>query len=158
LEPKVEQMGLPAVYGHPKKKLAWSDVRKDLAGALVYWVASVRPDGRPHVVPKDGVWLDDTLFYGGADETVHHRNVDKNPEVTMHVGEGLKAIIVEGSVEKIVPPRDLAQRLADATNVKYAHYGMKNTAETYDSGIWALTPRRVLAWNVLFQDATRFTF
>jgi hypothetical protein len=42
--------------------------------------------------------------------------------------------------------------------VKYAHYGLKNTAETYDTGIWALKARRAVAWNLLFEDATRFTF
>ena len=157
-EPRVEQMPLPSEYGEPTKKLAWPEVRAELERAPTYWVASVRPDGRPHVVPKDGVWLDDVWYYGGGETTVHHRNLHHNPEVAVHIGDGMKATIVEGRVQRIVPPRETAERLAAATNEKYAHYGMNNTAEMYDSGIWALRPRRVLAWNLLYEDATRFTF
>src|SRR5918992_4214566 len=98
VEPTVEQLDLPAVYGKPTKKLEWAAVRKDLEEAPTYWVSTTRRDGRPHVVPRDGIWLDDTWYYGGAPETVHNRNVQKNPAVAMHIGDGMKAIIVEGEV------------------------------------------------------------
>ena len=157
-EPKVERLALPKEYGEPKKLLAWADVRAKLERERTYWVASIRLDGRPHLIPKDGIWLDDTWYYSGAEKTVHHRNVLRNPAVAMHVGGETDAVIVEGSVHKVVPPQDLAQQLAELTNVKYAHYGMNNTAETYAGGIWTLTARRVLAWNLLYEDATRFVF
>jgi hypothetical protein len=36
---------------------------------------------------------------------------------------------------------------------------MKATRETYtERGIWALKPRRVIAWTNLSKGATRFTF
>ena len=55
---------------------------------------------------------------------MHNRNLEHNPALAMHVGDGMKA-----------------------------------TAETYTKrGIWALRAARVIAWNVLFEDATRFTF
>ena len=59
MDPKIEQLPLPEVYGKPSKLLRWEDVRRDLEEAPVYWVASTRPDGRPHVVPRDGLWLED---------------------------------------------------------------------------------------------------
>lgn len=158
MTPVAEQLALPPDYGNPKKMVAWEDVRRDLEEAPQYWVASVRPDGRPHVVPRDGVWLDDTWYYGGSDDTVHNRNLRTNPAVTMHIGDGMKAIIVEGVAEKVVPEPDVAQRLADVNNTKYAHYGSDATAETYAGGVWALKPRRVLAWTFLPEDATRFLF
>src|SRR5687768_7196996 len=135
-------MDLPKEYGTPTKLLAWADVRKELEDAPVYWVASTRPDGRPHVVPRDGMWLDATWYYGGSPETVHNRNLRENPEVVMHIGDGMKAIIVEGTVEIIKPSRETAARLADINNVKYAHYGMNATAETYLGGVSALKARR----------------
>ncbi len=155
----VEQIKLPPGYGEPKKILQWPDVRKDLEEAPVYWVASTRPDGRPHVVPRDGIWLDDTWYYGGSDDTVHNRNVQKNAALSMHIGDGMKAIIVEGEASHVHPDQDIAERLADVNNTKYAHYGMKTTAETYTKGgVWALQARRILAWTNLPEDATRFTF
>lgn len=158
-EPKVEQLPLPPVYGKPKKRLEWADVRKELEDAPTYWVSTTRPDGRPHVVPRDGIWLDDTWYYGGAAETVHNRNVRKNPSAVMHVGDGMKAIIVEGEVAKAAPTKEIAQQISDVNNVKYAHYGMNTTADTYMSGDYlALRARRVIAWTFLPEDATRFTF
>ena len=158
MEPVTQQLELPPGYGTPTKTLAWSDVERELEEAPQYWVASVRPDGRPHVVPRDGIWMEAAWYYGGSDDTVHNRNLRTNRALTMHVGDGMKAIIVEGEAEKVTPPRELAQRLAEASNVKYAHYGMASTAETYLAGVWALKPRRVIAWTLLFEDATRFVF
>lgn len=159
MKPKVEQLDLPEGYGNPTTLLQWDAVRQDLEAASQYWVASIRPDGRPHAVPRDGIWLDDTWYYGGSPKTVHNHNLQHNPEVVMHVGDGLKAIIVEGQSKHMTPGYGLAERLADATNKKYSHYGMNTTAETYVArGTLALKARRVLAWINLPEDATRFLF
>jgi nitroimidazol reductase NimA-like FMN-containing flavoprotein (pyridoxamine 5'-phosphate oxidase superfamily) len=158
-EPRAEQLPLPKVYGSPKKILSWEDVKKDLEDAPVYWVASVRPDGRPHVIPRDGVWLDDTWYYGGSDETVHNKNVQKNPALSLHIGDGMKAIIVEGTADRQALTRATAERLANVNNTKYKHYGMNATAEQYiKEPPMCLKAERVIAWNLLFEDATRFTF
>lgn len=159
MEPIVGQLDLPKDYGSPKKKLEWASVRTDLEEAPVYWVASTRPDGRPHVVPRDGIWLDDTWYYGGSPETVHNRNVEKNPSAVVHIGDGMKAIIVEGETHFVKTSLEIAEKLSEVNNVKYAHYGMTSTPETYtQGGTWALRAKRVIAWNVLFEDATRFVF
>ena len=159
MEPIVEQLDLPKDYGSPKKKLEWASVQTDLEEAPVYWVASTRPDGRPHVVPRDGIWLDDTWYYGGSPETVHNHNVEKNAAAVMHIGDGMKAIIVEGETRFVKTSQEIGQKLADINNVKYAHYGMNSTAEAYTRrGTLALKAKRVIAWNVLFEDATRFVF
>ncbi|MGH8957805.1 MAG: pyridoxamine 5'-phosphate oxidase family protein [Acidimicrobiia bacterium] len=55
------------------------------------------PDGRPHVIPRDGMWIDGKLYYGGSPETVHYRNIVRNPEVAVHIGYGQEAIILEGA-------------------------------------------------------------
>ena len=41
----------------------WDKALADLQGAEVYWLSTVRPDGRPHVTPLLGVWLDDALYF-----------------------------------------------------------------------------------------------
>jgi hypothetical protein len=63
------------------------------------------------------------------------------------MGDGMKAIIVEAEADYVRPPTETAERLAEANNRKYRHYGTKATRETYtERGIWALKPRRVIAW------------
>jgi hypothetical protein len=34
----------------------WGDIERLLTGAQLYWIITVRGDGRPHAVPLVGVW------------------------------------------------------------------------------------------------------
>lgn len=54
--PRSEQMQLPPEYGNPNEVLERSEVDGLLRNATQYR-ASVRPEGRPHVVPGDGIWV-----------------------------------------------------------------------------------------------------
>jgi hypothetical protein len=155
-DPIAEPLDLPAVYGKATKPLAWGSVRSELEGAQHYWIVTVREDGRPHAVPVDGVWLDDLWYYGGSEETVHHRSVTANPDVVMHLEDGMKAVIVEGEVRSTNPSGTLAQRIADTSREKYG-YG-PDPSEYEKGGVLTLLPRRVLAWTAFPKDATRFRF
>jgi hypothetical protein len=53
-DPIAELLDIPADYGKPTTTLDWPTVRRALQEAKQYWLASVRPDGRPHVIPIDG--------------------------------------------------------------------------------------------------------
>ena len=156
MEPTAELLKIPALYGTPKEPLAWSAVTEELVTARQYWLTTIRPNGRPHAVPLDGIWVDDAWYYGGTGETVHRRNVDANPNVVMHLPDPNKAVIVEGEVRITEPPADRAQRLAEAFNAKYPEYGTRE-AGFYKQTL-ALFPSRVLAWMSYPADATRFTF
>ncbi len=59
MEPRAEPLRLPTGYGTPSTTPDWAEVRSRLASAPQYWVITCRADGRPHVVPVDGPWLDD---------------------------------------------------------------------------------------------------
>jgi hypothetical protein len=52
-------------------------VRKSLAGAELYWLTTVRGDGRPHVTPLVGVWFEDSfVFCTGLGEQKAHDGLD----------------------------------------------------------------------------------
>ena len=155
--PIVDKPDIPAEYGNPKQRLAWTEVERRLESATVYWIASTRPDGRPHVIPRDGTWLDGGLYYGGSPETVHNRNIIQNPHVVVHIGDGQEAIIVEGAVEIEKPTQEMAERLSDASFAKYPQYG-RMEPRVYMGGVSVLRPRRVLAWASFTENATRFRF
>lgn len=157
MSPTAEQMDVPPDYPEPSQLLAWDVVSQKLRDAPVYWLASVRPDGRPHLVPRDGTWLDDALYYGGSPETVRARNVGAEAPVTMHIGDGAEAIIVEGVVHIERLTGDEALRLAELSTAKYAQYGTMDPA-MYADGVLVLRPSRVLAWTSFGLDATRFRF
>lgn len=155
-DPVAELLDLPAAYGTPKDRLAWADVRARLAGAAHYWLATVRADGRPHVVPLDGIWLDDEWFFGGSDEAVKHRNLRANPKAVVHLEDPLQAVIVEGRCEHIVPGDGLARRLSELSKEKYGYGPDPSSYAT--TGVWRLRPERVLSWRRFPRDATRFVF
>ncbi|HEX5616142.1 MAG TPA: pyridoxamine 5'-phosphate oxidase family protein, partial [Acidimicrobiia bacterium] len=60
---------MPEGYGVPETDnglLDWATIEARLVASQQYWMATVRPDGRPHVVPRWGVWLDGGLYYDGS--------------------------------------------------------------------------------------------
>ena len=68
-EPTAERIDLPEGYGTVERTMEWAAVRERLEQAPRYWLVTTRRDGRAHVVPVDGVWLDDTWWYGGSPQT-----------------------------------------------------------------------------------------
>jgi general stress protein 26 len=64
----------------------WAEARERLEGAEIYWVTTVRPDGRPHVMPLVAAWLDDALFFSTGENERKAQNLDHNPHVVMTTG------------------------------------------------------------------------
>ena len=98
--PASERPTLPAGYGLPASTeglLSWSDVEPRLVASLHYWLATVRPDGTPHSVPRWGVWLDGRFYYDGSPETRHARNLAHNPACTLTLESGTEVVIIEGT-------------------------------------------------------------
>jgi Pyridoxamine 5'-phosphate oxidase len=83
-----EQLTLPSSYGSPNRLLDWASVEQRLVDSLHYWLATVRCDGSPHVVPVDGMWLDGGCYFGGDSATVHIRNLRRDGRATLHLEEG----------------------------------------------------------------------
>ena len=55
---------LDARFSDPAAVAAdWDQPRRTLEDAELFWIATVRADGRPHATPLVGVWLDDTIYF-----------------------------------------------------------------------------------------------
>ncbi|MFI6482965.1 pyridoxamine 5'-phosphate oxidase family protein [Nonomuraea sp. NPDC050663] len=147
MEPEIGPITLPKAYGTPTRTMEWSTVLERLRAAHRFWLATTRPDGRPHSVPIDGVWVGEAFYFGGSPETVHQRNMAVNQEVVVHVEDTKASIIVEGRAV-LVPITDEVLRVTEEK------YGWAPPA-THE---WMLEPRRVLAWDDLSANATRFTW
>ncbi|MEX2624972.1 MAG: pyridoxamine 5'-phosphate oxidase family protein [Acidimicrobiia bacterium] len=77
-DPVAERPQAPAGYGYstePKGMLDWVRVREALAAANVYWIATKRPDGAPHLHPIWGGWVGSHLYFEGGPTTKWARNL-----------------------------------------------------------------------------------
>lgn len=156
---------MPSGYGLPDDVaglLDWPQVRARLVESKSYWMATVRPDGRPHVVPRWGVWLDDRLYYDGSPATVHARNLAGNPACHLNLENGTEAVMIDGtSVATRADADGLGARLAEAFG-KYHQDGYRPEADSWagqdGGGLRVFTPKTALAWFSFPADATRFRF
>lgn len=155
MDPTAERVELPEGYGTATTTMEWGPVRERLEQAPRYWLVTTRRDGRAHVVPVDGIWLDDAWWYGGSPATLHQRNLEHDRRVVVHLEDTMAAVILEGSMERVVPPAEQASRLKAASKAKYG-YGPPDAA--YAAGLWALRPQRARAWSAFPDDVTRFRF
>lgn len=156
---------MPQGYGIPTSSdglLTWGEVQDRLVAARHYWIGSVRPDGRPHTVPRWGVWVEGAFWYDGSPQTRHTRNVEANPAVTLTLESGTQVVIVEGESHAAqADPHGLGAGLAQAFG-KYHEDGYAPTQEAWSGpdggGLRVIRPRRVLAWFDYPKDCTRFVF
>src|SRR5262245_4059907 len=142
-------------YGVPKDKkglLPWSHVVERMKEAKHYWVSTVSPEGRPHATPVDGVWLDDHLYFGGSPQTRRHRNLQKNPAVCIHLESAVDVVIVHGEAHELSSvDLDLAQRLSEASTLKYG-YGPKPEDYQTMKGVFVFRTNWALGWKQFPKD------
>ena len=126
LDPRFSSRGASAIE--------WATGRKRVEGAELFWLSTVRPDGRPHVTPLISVWLDGAAFFcTGADER-KAKNLAENPNCILTTGcnlleEGLD-VVIEGEARRIGDEAKL-ERVADAYESKYGsdwHFDVRDGA------------------------------
>ena len=61
-EPIAEQMPTPNNPTITSTITPWATIRDRLAEGGHTWLATVRPDGRPHVVPVGALWVDGAYY------------------------------------------------------------------------------------------------
>lgn len=160
-DPKISRPKLPKGYAdNPASYVTWGWVAAQLTESKNYWLCSVRPDGRPHVVPRWGAFLDNKFYYDGSPETRHARNIVENPHVSLHLESGTQVIILEGTSQPAGrPDPEFAKRLAEAISGKYGNQGYSPKPDQWDEGgLYVFTPRQCIAWTVFFENPTKFVF
>jgi Pyridoxamine 5'-phosphate oxidase len=96
----------------------WTEARRRLAEARFYWLATVRPDGRPHVVPLLGVWLDGALHFCAGAASRKAKNLARGASCVIAVARDHLHLVVEGEAAKVTDEARL-RRLAGAYAAKY---------------------------------------
>lgn len=123
----------------------WHTAREWLTRSRNYWVATVRPDGRPHSMPVWGLWWNEALYFSSDPLSVKGQNLAANPRTVIHVESGDEAVVLEGVAERVVYDRSLTP-LTDDYEAKYA-FRPDFAAES--SALYRLRPLVALAWREL---------
>jgi nitroimidazol reductase NimA-like FMN-containing flavoprotein (pyridoxamine 5'-phosphate oxidase superfamily) len=101
---------------------SWEKARELLQKAEVYWLSTVRPDGRPHVTSLVAVWLDNALYFCTGETERKAKNLVHNAHCIITTGcntlsSGLD-LVVEGEAVRIIDESKL-QRVANHYASKY---------------------------------------
>lgn len=131
-----------AEYGEGAgEPVPWETVDRLLTASRYFWLATARPDGRPHSIPVWAVWHDGRLYFATAPSTVTGRNLSANPCAVAHLADPREVVIVEGTATRLgasVPPT--------AVDAYEAKYGWRLDPDDAGMPFYALEPRAVLAW------------
>ena len=98
--------------------LQWSWAAERLTAARNYWVATVWPTGRPHLMPVWGMWDDSTLWFSSAAGSRKTKNLRADPHCVISTESASDPVIIEG-MARIVTERPVLQRVTDLMNDKY---------------------------------------
>ena len=100
----------------------WPDAVALLEQAGLYWVSTVRADGRPHVTPVVAVWMDGALYFTSGPGEQKSRNLAANQHCAVTTGcntwnEGFDIVLHgEAVITRDLP---LLRHVADAFAAKY---------------------------------------
>lgn len=150
----------PRMYGRSGLDpvlLPWRWAERRLVSARGYWIATTRPDGRPHTRPVWGVWTSDGLYFSTG--SLAARNLAHSPDITVHLDSAAEVVIVEGTASRVTDPVR-AGSVSAAYAAKYqwdngstsesvpaesvSEPGLESDAEEW----WHVTPHTVFGWIV----------
>ena len=106
----------------PPEAVGWQQVSDALASAELYWLTTVRDDGRPHITPLVGAWVDGALVFCTGPEEQKAQNLNHSTAVAVTTGvntwnDGLD-VVVEGNAQRVTGV-DILTKLADVIREKY---------------------------------------
>ncbi len=157
-EPQASRPHMPG-YGIAESAvgmLPWSWAVERLQTTRNYWLSTTRPDGRPHVMPIWGVWINNVFYFSTGAESRKARNLAANPHCVLSVEHAAGAVMVEGSAVSAAP-----ETVPPAAFAAYqAKYGW--VLDPQMGPIYALQPRVVFGISNVTGEfassATRWTF
>ena len=113
------------IYGH--EPLPWSRALEQLTagdGSATYWLATTRPDGRPHVAMVGGLWVADKVYFTSGAAARKSRNLSASPDCAVSVSLKGLDLVIEGTAVRVTDEATVV-RLAE----RYAAHGWPATAE-----------------------------
>jgi len=107
---------LPAQQG--SGLLPWSWAEERLAASRNFWVATVWPQRRPHVMPVWGMWEEGAFWFSSSKGSRKSRNLLANKRCVVTNEDANNPVIVEG-VAALVGDRATLEKVLAWENAKY---------------------------------------
>src|SRR2546421_917530 len=131
----------------------WERVEHTIDGAELFWISTVRADGRPHVTPLPAVWEERALYFCTGPGEQKGVNLARNAACVLTTGNnawksGLD-VVVEGSAVRVTDETRLKQ-LADRWRSKYHRdwdFEVRGGMFHHDNGgafVFEVAPTKVL--------------
>jgi hypothetical protein len=110
-------------YGAPP--IPWTKVRERLEQGLsqepgsggpdryTCWLATVRPDGKPHVMPLGVLWVDGAWYFNAGAGTRKAQNLAHDPHCVLTFATREFDLVVEGQAVRVTDQAKV-QRIAEA--------------------------------------------
>jgi general stress protein 26 len=134
----------------------WPVALDAVANAEMFWIATVRADGRPHVTPLVAVWQDGALHFCTGAEEQKALNLAHDRHVVLTTGcntwDGGLDVVVEGEAEAVTD-RPALERLAAAWATKWDgrwRFEATDGGFGHDEGpalVFRVRPTKVLAFS-----------
>ncbi|MFD3700418.1 pyridoxamine 5'-phosphate oxidase family protein [Streptomyces sp. NPDC058646] len=130
----------------------WAEAQRQLEAAEIFWVSTVRPDGRLHVTPVIAAWHEGVLYFSTGTGEQKAKNLAHDGHCALTTGrnsltEGLD-LVVEGTAEPVADPEVLEEVIA-AFEAKYGphitspegtFHGMGDAFRKGDDVVFAVAP------------------
>ncbi|HKN39743.1 MAG TPA: pyridoxamine 5'-phosphate oxidase family protein, partial [Acidimicrobiia bacterium] len=134
---------------------SWADTLAAIEAAELFWISTVRGDGRPHVTPLVAVWHDGALCFSTGPDEQKAVNLRSNPHVVMTTGcndwqDGLD-VMVEGEARRVTD-RATLERLAEAWRGKWDgrwRFEVSGEGFEHEAGtawVFSVEPAKILAF------------
>jgi hypothetical protein len=118
----METINLDNIYGSPL--LDWTRIEARLDEGLTQapetggpnrhtcWLATINPDGSPHVTGVGALWVDGAVWFETGQGTRKGRNLARDPRCTLSIATHEFDLVLEGEALKITDPPTVAAMAA----------------------------------------------
>ena len=122
IEPKASRPHWPDATQKPASETtglkSWAWALERLEKSHNYWIATSRPDGRPHLMLVWGIWWQDAFWFSTGSRTRKARNIAADAHCVIGTEKADEAVILEGLAEEI-KDRSVWKQIVQVYNRKY---------------------------------------
>jgi len=164
IEPKASRPYWPDALESPKDASAglkpWSWALERLEKSHNYWIATSRPDGRPHLMLVWGIWWQDTFWFSTGPRARKAKNIAANSWCAIGTEKADEAVILEGTAEEI-KDRAVWQTVCQEYDRKYGG-NVLPLLESSGGNVYRVQPRTAFGQDEhaenFVESVTRWTF
>jgi hypothetical protein len=125
----------------PSGRLSWLWATERHTRARNSWIATTRPDGRPHSRSVWGVWLDGVFSFSTGSRAA--QNLTVSPAISAHLESGSEVVLIEG-VAETVSDVALVGLVVNLYNEKY-HWNVD--PNNVPGPFYAVRPQPAFGWH-----------